>query len=395
MSQQVETPNAEQPPVNQSPLEAAHLRAGAVVREQDGWRVPAHYGDASAEYDAVRGGTLAGLFDLTPRGRIEVSGTEAVQFLNGLITNDVKTLADGAWMHAALPNVQGRLLASVRVIRRGDTFLFDTEPATREAVFKNLARFTLAGDFRVRDVTAETATLSVQGARAADFVRGALGEEAANITRGKVFSTQFRDAELTLIRATHTDEDGFDLFIASSEAEALFESLVSAGARPCGFDALEILRIETGVPRYGVDVSDANVVLEAVREDEAVSYTKGCYAGQEIIARIHWRGHVAKKLAGLILDDEASVPLDARIKNSAGDREIGRITSIVHSPCLRKNVALAVVKYDFLTPDTEVKIFDEGETELCTARMAELPLVRGSWSQEATEKDVEQQGAGA
>src|ERR671926_1875430 len=113
-------------------------------------------GSLAAEYEAVRGGG-AGLFDLSARGRVEVSGGEAVMFLNGMLTNDVALLAEGAWMHAAFPNPQGRLLASTRVLRRGGAFLFDTEPATYPVVLKHLESFTLAGDFRVRDLTAETA----------------------------------------------------------------------------------------------------------------------------------------------------------------------------------------------------------------------------------------------
>src|SRR3982751_295538 len=119
-------------------------------------------GDARAEYEAVRGGG-AGVFDLSSRGRVEVSGGEAVQFLNGMLTNDVARLEDGAWMHAAFPNPQGRLLASVRVLRRGDSFLFDTEAATYERVLKYLERYTPAGDFRVRDLTNEMALLTLQG----------------------------------------------------------------------------------------------------------------------------------------------------------------------------------------------------------------------------------------
>ncbi|MDT7602965.1 MAG: hypothetical protein QOF61_962, partial [Acidobacteriota bacterium] len=164
------------------PLEDVHLRAGATLAQRDGWLVPVAYGGAAAEYEAVRGDG-AGLIDSSARGRIEVSGREAVQFLNGLITNDVKTLAPGASMLAAFPNPQGRLLAFARVVRRGDdeTFLFDTEPATHATVLKNLERFTLAGDFKVRDLTGETIALSVQGARAAEIVRAVLGEDAAQV----------------------------------------------------------------------------------------------------------------------------------------------------------------------------------------------------------------------
>ena len=339
-----------------------------------------------AEYEAVRGGG-AGLFDLSARGRVEVSGGEAVMFLNGMLTNDVAKLEEGAWMHAAFPNPQGRLLAATRVIKRGGAFLFDTEATTHPAVLKHLERFTLAGDFHVRDLTAETALLSVQGARAAEFV----GAEAAATARGRVTRATFGGVGVTVIRATHTAEDGFDLFVGAAGAEAVWDSLAASGARPAGHDALEVLRVEAGVPRYGLDASDANVVLEVVDEAEAVSYTKGCYAGQEIIARIHWRGHVAKRLAGVIFDRDAEPPSDARLRDCAGGREAGRITSHAFSPRLRRRVALALVKYDFLAPGTELKVFS-GDEEVCAAHVAALPLVRGGWYADGPRADASEAG---
>jgi folate-binding protein YgfZ len=152
---------------------------------------------------------------------------------------------------------------------------------------------------------------------------------------------------------------------------------------PAGQDALEVLRVEAGLPRYGVDASEANVVLEVVDESESVSYTKGCYAGQEIIARIHWRGHVAKKLAGIIFDRDSELPADSAVRTCDEGREVGRITSTVFSPRLRRHVALAVIRYDSLAPGTELKVFS-GEEELCAAHVAELPFVRGSWYAEAS-----------
>jgi folate-binding protein YgfZ len=364
-----------------SPLEETHRRAGARLVEQEGCVVPASYGDAGAEYEAVRG-VGAGLFDLSARGRVEVSGGEAVQFLNGMLTNDVARLEEGEWMHAAFPNPQGRLLASARVLRRGGAFLFDTETTTYPTVLKHLGRFTLAGDFRVRDLTTETVMLSVQGARAAEFVGAALGAEAGAVARGRATGERFGEGEVTVIRATHTSEDGFDLFVDAADAETLWDALVAAGARPAGHEALEVLRVEAGVPRYGVDASDANVVLEVVDEAKAVSYTKGCYAGQEIIARIHWRGHVAKRLAGVIFERDAEPPADARLRDCAEGREAGRITSNVYSPRLQRRVALALVKYDFLAPGTELKVYSESG-EVCAAHVADLPLVRGGWYAQA------------
>jgi folate-binding protein YgfZ len=367
--------------VRRSALAEAHERAGASLRAEDGWLVPASYGDAGAEYEAVRGGGGAGLFDLSSRARIEVSGAEAVQFLNGMVTNDVAALAEGGWMHAAFPNVQGRLLASVRVLRSADAFLFDTEPATHAALLKTLERFTLAGDFRVKDLTEETALVSVQGARAAEMVGAALGFDAGGLERGRVASVSeegFGARPLGVIRATHTGEDGFDVFVGAQDAARVWEALAGAGARPSGFDALEVLRVEAGVPRYGVDASDANVVLEVLDESEAVSYTKGCYVGQEIIARIHWRGHVAKKLAGLVFEGEVGAAAGSKIKSADGGREVGRVTSVVTSPRLGRAVGLGLVRYEHLAPGTEVRVFDDAEASF-PARVEGLPLVRGGW----------------
>jgi folate-binding protein YgfZ len=391
MSEAVESRAAEENASRRSPLEEVHGRAGAVLREQDGCAVPANYGDARGEYEAAREGG-AGLFDLSSRGRVEVSGGEAVQFLNGMLTNDAAALKEGEWVHAAFPNPQGRLLASARLFRTSEGFILDTEAATYGRVLKSLERFTLAGDFRVRDLTGQTATLSVQGARASEVVRAALGDEASEPARGRFTVAQFQGAHIAVARATHTAEDGFDLFVSAGEAETLWRALTEAGARPAGFDALEVLRVEAGVARYGVDASEANVVTEVLDEALAVSYTKGCYVGQEIIARIHWRGHVAKKLTGLVLEGDADAegdaevladgktetPTDARLRDPAEGREAGRVTSVVFSPRLKRRVALAVVKYDYLQPGTELKLF-EGERETCAARVHGLPLVRGGW----------------
>jgi folate-binding protein YgfZ len=334
---------------------------------------------ASPDYSSVRDGG-AGLFDLSSRGRIQVSGGEVVMFLNGLITNDMKTLAVNSWMPAAFPNVQGRLLAGVRVIHRDDGFLIDTESATREAVLKLLERFTMAGDFRVADVTGETACLSLQGKKAADMLRAALGDEAAQVEHQQVATVRIENGNtVNVIRATHTAEDGFDLFIDAKAVFDLRDLLTGAGAQAVGPEVLESLRIEAGIARYGIDMDETNVVSET-NLDDAVSFTKGCYVGQEIIARIKYRGHVAKKLTGLIVDGEPALESGASIL-SADEKEIGRVTSSTFSPQLKQTIALGYVKYDFLPPGTPVKIISS-EKEF-SAVVAELPFIRGSWYQKS------------
>jgi folate-binding protein YgfZ len=387
------TEAVEQIAIRKLPLDQTHVRLGASMVERDGWSLPANYGDVLFEYAAVREGGC-GVIDLSNRGRILVSGTEAVQFLNGLITNDMKTLAENSWMPAAFPNVQGRLIASVRVIRLKDdqtgrnvcpVFLIDTEAATHESVLKTIERFTLAGDFRVTDVTSQTAMLSVQGRKAVEVVRTILSDAALALAPNGAGQLDWpetgeNDAArnsggVTVIRATHTSEDGFDLVVNADQAVSLAEALQNAGARPVGYEALETLRIEAGLPRYGVDMDETNVVTEAAL-DGAVSYTKGCYVGQEIIARIKYRGHVAKKLSGLAFEQAVKVESGAAIKATDG-KDIGRLTSVTYSPYLGCTIALGFLKYDYLAPGTSVRI-TSGDEEL-PARVTELPFVKGSW----------------
>lgn len=330
------------------------------------------------DYSAVRNGG-AGLLDLSARGRILVSGSEAIMFLNGLITNDMKTLAINSWMPAAFANVQGRLLAVVRILHRADGFLIDTEAATRETVLKLLERFTLAGDFRVTDLTSDTASLSIQGKDAARIVREVAGDEAAELGRMMVAQTNLANAgEASIIRATHTAEAGFDIFVKRESREQLSQALQDAEAEEVSAEVAEMLRIEAGIPNYGIDMDETTIVTEA-NLDDAVSFTKGCYLGQEIIIRIKHRGHVAKKLAGVALDEPAQLESGAKIVSS-DEKEVGRVTSSIFSPQLNRTIALGYVKYDYLAPGTRVKVLSgEGDA---AGEIRELPLVRGSWYEE-------------
>ena len=313
----------------------------------------AKHRELMTEYAAVRDGGV-GLLDLSDRGRISVSGSEAVMFLNGLITNDLKTLGENRWMPAAFPNVQGRLLAAVRVIRRADDILLDTEAATREKVLKIIERFTLAGDFKVADLTSESALISLQGRRASELL--------------EVVSRE----ELTIVPATHTAEDGFDLIIDEKQKASVWQTLVSEGATPVSKDVEEILRIEAGIARYGIDMDETNVVTET-NLDDAVSYTKGCYLGQEIIVRIKHRGHVAKKLTGLRWETDQPIEAGSVIK-STDDKEIGRVTSATFSPKLGATVGLGYVRYEYLAPDTPILINNN-----VAGSVQSVPLIRGSW----------------
>jgi tRNA-modifying protein YgfZ len=314
-----------------------------------------------AEYDIVRNGG-AGLIDLSERGRIRVSGSEAVMFLNGLITNDMKTLAENSWMPAVFPTVQGRLIGAVRVIRgAGPSFLIDTDPASHDAVLKTISRFTMAGDFKVVDITAETALLSVQGKRAGEVVEKVFRTPVSELPRNGVVQLE----SITILRATHTAEDGFDIVVDSANAPQIRQALEDAGAQPVDQDTFEILRIEAGIARHGRDMDETNIVTET-NLDDAVSYTKGCYTGQEIIVRIKHRGHVAKKLTGLRFETERRIEPGAILK--ADGKEIGRVTSTAVSPRVG-SIGLGYVRYEYLDAGTKVLVDDE-----ISATVTKLPF---------------------
>lgn len=370
----------DQTELKRSIIDAEHIRAGATMIERDGWIVPSSYGDESLEYRVVRDDGV-GAIDISSRGRFLVGGSEAVQFLNGLITNDMKTLEPKRWMAAVFPNVQGRLVASVRVMRFENVqsdrnvcpmFMLDTEAATHDRVLNTIQRFTLAGDFRVTDVTNETAHFTVQGSRAGSLMENLIGDDALQLEPGGLIQTLWRDTEVTVVRSTHTGADGFDLVIKAEHADSLWNAILDAGAQPVGYNTLDILRVEAGIPRYGIDMDETNVVPETALDD-AVSYTKGCYVGQEIIARIKYRGHVAKRLSGFAFEGTVQVSSGSKVSSLDG-KEIGRVTSVAFSPRLSRTVALGYVKYDYLASGMKVQV--EIESGAVEATVVELPFIK-------------------
>jgi folate-binding protein YgfZ len=287
-------------------------------------------------YEHIRSGGCG--FYEQPRGLIAVWGKEAVQFLNGMITNDVAKLEDGGQMLAAFPNAQGRLLALVRVLRHGDRFLFETEEATHETLYNNLFRFTFAGDFFVEELSEGFSYFEIFGPNN-DVYNPHVGEKFAGAfaLESAAGAAYFIPNELANdFRRFLSDENG-----CLTITDELYETL----------------RIESGIPRYGVDMDETTIVPELGLEG-LISYNKGCYIGQEIIARIHFRGHIAKQLTGLILSVPPAVAggdfSAAELKSTEG-KNAGRITSVTYSPGLEKSIALAYVRYDYVADGTELK----------------------------------------
>lgn len=336
--------------------------------------LPKDYGDLRGEYDAIRGGVA--VIALSDAGKLQVSGKNSVQFLNGLISNDVKPLQAGEGVLAAFPTLQGKLLALCRIYNLGEYLLLELDAINREKIFKNLSRFIPAGEFFVTDVSDHFALFSLQGPRTPELIEALTGQPIDE-RQYKIGERQIAGARVVIASHNRCGETGFDLFVPTEFARETLETILARGvifgARRAGFGAFEIARIEAGVPREGVDAGEDYIILESELES-AVSYTKGCYLGQEIIARIHWRGEPAKRLRGLLIDADQLPPPGAEI--FAGDgKKVGEITSSARSFALDRFVALGYVHRYYLTPGTEFTL-KRGEAELGRAELVELPFIK-------------------
>jgi folate-binding protein YgfZ len=351
-------------------LHEFHQGLGARFTEVNGCEAVGDYGDETGEYGALR--ETAGVMDLGFRGRICLTGADRVRFLNGQVTNNVKDLRPGEGCYAALVTAKGKLQSDLNIFSLPDELLLDFEPGLAGAVTERLEKFIIADDVQVVDVAPDYGLLSVQGPKAEDAARR-LGLAAEMPVKPFNFTT-VRDktlGDIYLINQPRLGSSGFDLFAPTSALGAVMDKLIAAagqtGGRACGWRALEMVRIESGIPRYGADMDESNLAPEAGIEARAISYSKGCYIGQEVIARIRTYGQVARALRGLRLaDDLKSLPVKGD-KLFHGGSEEGYITSAVASPAFKANLALGYVRREVnqagtvLTlrsggTDTEVKV---------------------------------------
>lgn len=360
-------------------LRQLHEAAGA--QYGDDTSLPRSYGDVRAEYAAIRGGVA--VIDFSPESKLEVSGQNAVQFINGLVTNEVKTLPSGHGVPAAFLDAHGKVSALCHIYNIDGRLLLLLHPERREKIYDSLKRFTLAGEFFLTDLTEQQALISLQGPRAAALLASLTG---AAVSENEISITERVIAAQTVLVATHArcGAAGFDLFVAAEAAPQVWQAIIARGAeygaRAVGQAAFEIARIEAAVPREGIDVNNTHILLEAGL-DNSVSYTKGCYLGQEIIARIHWRGQPARQLMKLAVSADAPPPAGTELYASDG-KKVGAITSSTRSLAGDEIIALGYVHRYYLTPGTELTV-RHGETEIGKATVVARPATAAQPQPEA------------
>jgi len=362
-----------EPMANQLPLHTLHARLGAVFDSPCGWDLPFSYGNPEAEYRAVR--TAAGIMDHSHAGVLEVTGRDRVAFLQGMLTNDLKALGPGQGCPAAFLDAHGKVQALLTVLVLGERLLLILNGASAEKTLQALDKFLISEKVSFRDVSAETALFLVAGPSTAAVI-GRLTGEPPLPTAGTHAERKVGGISVRVITGgEETGEPGVWLLAPASSAEEIWTKTMEAGRpvglSPVGVTALDVLRVEAGTPWYGHDV-DETVLLPEIPLDRYVSYTKGCYIGQEVVARVKYRGHVNRSLTGLTFDGDRVPKHDAAIQKD--DSDAGRVTSAVHSFALNRPIALAFVRREYLEPGTPVTVKD-GDQAL-TARVTALPFYR-------------------
>jgi folate-binding protein YgfZ len=356
----------------QSHLSALHKSNGAAFAERDGWLLPTHFGDATAEYKAVR--SAVGLIDRCHRGLIQLTGPDRLSFLQGMLSNDLRNIGPGEGQYATVLNQQGKVLGDVRVLCSENSFYLDLWDIIKDKIVEHLNRYLVADEVEIADRSEGYGILSVQGPRSKTLLQELVGSAELPSRPAAHAIVNVDGAAICVVHDSHTGEAGFDLIIPAAALQKVAQRATDSGkplgALWIGAEAENTLRIEAGIPRYGTDITEDHLLLETGLE-QAVSFTKGCYLGQEVVERIRSRGHVNKKLCGLLLD--GGDPARAGDLILAAGKSIGNITSSVRSPALARPVALGYLHKDFWTPGGKVSVNRGGASMAAT--VAALPFV--------------------
>ena len=339
----------------------------------DGWSLVSHYDDSVQEHLAVRNGI--GIIDVSHRGRLRLTGTERADYLHRIVSNEVTQLPPGGGNYAMILTNRGKIIADMDIIVAEDYIDLITNVLAKEDLYQNLDKYLVADDVEINDVTAETGIILVSGTDSKLFIQRLLGIDVGNLEEHQSVNGRIADLSVKCVSRLETGETGFQLHVNStSELLDLWQILITEGRDfeviPVGLKALNSLRIEAGIPQFGNELDDSIIPLEAELE-KAVNFEKGCYIGQEIVARMKYRGHSNRLLRGIEIDS-ANLP-NEKTAICSGGKQIGYVTSTVKSPILNKIIALGYVRTAFTEHGSEVEI--ETENGWVNATVSSLPFI--------------------
>ena len=336
--------------------------ASAHLSEYSGAATAADFGDVRAEFEALVAD--AGAYDLGWRAKISVSGADRTRWLNGMITNNVRDLADGHGLYAFLLSPQGRILADLYAYNRGSSLLVDTDQSQVGKVLEIFDHYIIMDDVKVA-LNDKLTAIGIAGPKAREVLRTA-GVEFPSLESLEYHNSTWRNTELTIVRGDTSTVESYELWLAPANVQFIWEALVNAGAKPVGTAALELLRIASGIPRYGQDIREKDLPQETGQQ-RALHFTKGCYIGQEIVERIRSRANVHRSFTAF----EIRGPLpEPGVKIQAAGKDVGEITSAASLPVAggELSVALGYLRREAALPEKQL------QAGSATATVASLPF---------------------
>ena len=353
------TPNEK--PTKRSRLHGQHAQLGAAFEDLAGWEIPAHYGDVAAEHRAVR--RAVGIADLSHRGKLRVTGEDRVKWLQSVISNDILSLQPGQGLYSSLLTHKGKMLTYFRLYMQTEAVMLEDVGEIGGTTFQALRKFLLYGTKAKMENCAETwGLLLISGPKAPHVVQSAFGVDVMDLKPVDFVTAQIGGHHALVLRTEETGEIDIEVLLPADSLLPAWTSALQAGnkfgMRTVGSHAREALRIEAGLPKAGTELNEEIVPPEANLEGKAFSLNKGCYPGQEVVARMDTYGNVRRKLVGLALRDLGVPPHGAKLYS--GDREVGWISSAVRSPLLNKTIAFGFPLRDFSKPGTELAVEFEG-----------------------------------
>ncbi len=356
-----------------SRLHQQHIQLGATFEEITGWEMPVHYGDIVAEHRAVR--ETVGIADLSHRGKLRVTGEDRVKWLQSIISNDILPLQPGQGRYSSLLTHKGKMLTYFRLYMQSDTVIVEDVGEIGESTFQAFRKFLLYGTKAKMENCAETwGLLLVSGPKAAQVIQSAFGVDVTDLKPVDFVTAQIGRQPALMLRTEETGEVDIEVLLPAESLLTAWTSALQAGAkfgiRAIGTQVREALRMEAGLPKAGSDLNEEIVPPEADLEGKAFSLNKGCYPGQEVVARMDTYGNVRRKFVGLFLMDPIIPPHGAKLYSGA--REVGWISSAIHSPQFNKTIAFGFPLRDFSTAGTELTVECDGSKH--TATIHSLPF---------------------
>lgn len=348
------------------------MQKPASLSDWFGGNTPASYGDARAEYAALRRSAV--VFDMSTLGKLRITGGDRIAYLQGQLSQDILPLQQpGRGAYACLLKPTGQVLSDMVLFSTGDAVFALTPPHTRRTVQERLEQFVIMEEVEIEDVTESSVLWHVAGPLSASRLEPFGVAEASPLWHSR--EVTWRGRPLHVVRTDRCGEQGYDLLAPAESASDLRQALLDVGVQPAGVEAFNVRRVEAGIPLFGVDMDESTIPLEAGLGERAISFTKGCYAGQEVIHRIFSRGHTNRSLTGLRLSAEVLPPYGVTI--SAGDRQdAGWVTSVVRSLSLDAVIALGYLRNEYTAPGTTVVV--QHEPSPIAAQVVPLPFVEPS-----------------